>query len=649
MLGEVVVRERKADDGLSVEEISKETLEEKTGRPLTEVLRDVPSVYVRQNVRGEWMFTLRGFDQRQLLILVDGVPFLSPYDGRVDLGKFPSGLLQGVELIKGANAAAVGANGLGGAVNLITKKPGTGDAVELRQGMAWPWAFHLDAVAQDTFGPVGVLVTGGLRKDYGWNVSSDYAAKRNEDGDRRENSQSENAHAALKLLLNLERHELDAQTWFLHGEAGVPPHDRELSVRYWQWKPWWVSQTVLRHRVRLAPGFHVEERLFGSWYENTLYSYDDNAYATQDTTRSFTSTYREAQLGAIVLADAVWKPGFVKRIDLRPWFSVRYNRHEGEEDGEREDALSAVTVSGILHHRWSVTERFGFTVGLQADGEFPGELPGEADDQALASVGPLFALWGKPHETLTLEADAARRGRFPTLRERFSGAFGTREPNPDLRAESAWHVGVDLTWKPVPQCTAKLSGYDAEVTDLIEQVVKNGGRTQMVNVAEARMAGAEAQLSGEPLSFLHLEGGYAFLFAEKLTTSRDADGENDLFYRPSHKGFAGIKVKPYDFWTLATDLHVIGPQRYQNDLNGATGTLGTYLLWNGRMDFVLWKTNRERLSVYASGENLSDTHYQTQFGYPGLGRRFFFGFTFGFDPKADTEKEAAPRLSSPEG
>ncbi len=632
MLGEVVVRERKAEEGLSVEEIPQARLEEKSGRAVTEVLRDVPSVYLRQNVRGEWVFTVRGFDQRQMLILVDGVPFLSPYDGRVDLGKFPAGLLQKIELIKGAKALAAGANGLGGAVNLITKKPGTGKAVELRQSLAYPWAFSLDATAQDTLGPLAVLVTGGLRKDYGWNVSGEYPSQRNEGGLRRENSQSENAHAALKLSLELDDNEVDAQTWFLHGEAGVPPHDRELSVRYWQWKPWWVSQSVLRHRVKLTQGIHLEERLFGSWYENTLYSYDDARMATQDTAKGFISTYREAQLGAIVLADAVWKPGFVKRIDLRPWLSLRYNRHEGEEDGQREASLSAMTLSTVLHHRWKVTDAFGFTLGGQLDAEFPGEFPQGSDDQSLLSYGPLLALWGKPHPSLKLEANVMRRGRFPTLRERFSGAFGTRIPNPDLHAESAWHIGLDLSWKPIPQFTVQLSGYDAEVSDLIEQIALNGNRTKMVNVAQARLAGAEAKLMGDPFSFLHLEGGYAFLHAEKLSTSEF--GESELLYRPSHKGFIGLRATPYRFWTLSTDVQVIGPQRYQNDLTGALGTLGAYPLWNGRMDFLLLDTPRERLSIYANGENLSDTHYQTAFGYPGMGRRFYFGFVFGYDPAA---------------
>jgi len=64
--------------------------------------------------------SIRGSSSTQSLILYNGIPLNSAYDGTMDLSLLPSGSVDRVEVIKGPLSALYGSNGIGGTINLIT-------------------------------------------------------------------------------------------------------------------------------------------------------------------------------------------------------------------------------------------------------------------------------------------------------------------------------------------------------------------------------------------------------------------------------------------------------------------------------------------------------------------------------------------------
>jgi hypothetical protein len=56
------------------------------------LLAALPSVGIHTNSRGETVLRLRGSDERQTSIFLDGTPLTVPWDGRVDLSSLQVGL-----------------------------------------------------------------------------------------------------------------------------------------------------------------------------------------------------------------------------------------------------------------------------------------------------------------------------------------------------------------------------------------------------------------------------------------------------------------------------------------------------------------------------------------------------------------------------
>ncbi|HSQ42474.1 MAG TPA: TonB-dependent receptor plug domain-containing protein, partial [Fibrobacteraceae bacterium] len=66
--------------------------------------------------------SIRGVAANKVLICVDGVPLGESHGSAVNLGAFDLNQLERIEVYKGQVPAAFGSNGLGGVVNLVTRK-----------------------------------------------------------------------------------------------------------------------------------------------------------------------------------------------------------------------------------------------------------------------------------------------------------------------------------------------------------------------------------------------------------------------------------------------------------------------------------------------------------------------------------------------
>ncbi|MCS5517457.1 TonB-dependent receptor plug domain-containing protein [Pseudomonas qingdaonensis] len=66
---------------------------------------------------------MRGFDRLQVPVYIDGIPTYVPYDGNIDLGRFTTYDLSRIQVDKGFASLLYGPNTLGGAINLVTRRP----------------------------------------------------------------------------------------------------------------------------------------------------------------------------------------------------------------------------------------------------------------------------------------------------------------------------------------------------------------------------------------------------------------------------------------------------------------------------------------------------------------------------------------------
>src|ERR1700755_175884 len=121
---EIIGHRQAADTAVTTDTVDAATLLARHRDDLSEALDLVPGMAIQNTgQRRERTIALRGFGSRQVPVFIDGVPVYVPYDGNVDLSRFPVGYISEIVVSKGLASLLYGPNTLGGAINVVSRKP----------------------------------------------------------------------------------------------------------------------------------------------------------------------------------------------------------------------------------------------------------------------------------------------------------------------------------------------------------------------------------------------------------------------------------------------------------------------------------------------------------------------------------------------
>lgn len=73
--------------------------------------------------RNERLLFVRGFDRFQVPLSIDGIRIYLPADNRLDFGRFLTPDIAEIQVAKGYASVLDGPGAMGGAINLVTRKP----------------------------------------------------------------------------------------------------------------------------------------------------------------------------------------------------------------------------------------------------------------------------------------------------------------------------------------------------------------------------------------------------------------------------------------------------------------------------------------------------------------------------------------------
>lgn len=602
---------------------------------VSQALELLPGVNtVMMGGRSERLINVRGFDSRQVPLFIDGIPVYVPYDGNIDLSRLTTYDVAEISVSKGYTSLLAGPNTLGGAINVVGRRPRLGTEAEAGYGMSFDDRFSRNA--WDSYANVGTnqglwyaQVGGSIRDQDYFPLAGDFDPTPDEDGGRRENSEYTDRKLSLRLGFTPNASDEYVFSYYKQdGEKQTPPYagdDPNTRVRFWQW-PWYDKESFyFNSKTRLHEHLEARLRLYYDSFENSLRSYDDATYSTMNRPYAFDSTYDDYSWGGSVELGT----DLFERHDLRLAVHYKTDVHREVGDiGEPEQRFEDRTVSVGVEDRFAATDRLTLLAGISYDrlrGEQADNLVnGTIEPFELASTsavnlqaGALFAF----NDHLKGRLIASKRSRYPTIKDRYSFRMGSALPNPDLDAETSTGVEAGLAGDLLVGTNTPMhwgaAVFRNEIDDSIQSIAIDNGLcssppcSQLQNVAESVLQGAEAELTVNLGNAWQYHLNYTYLH-------RDNKSDPDLraLDTPRHSGFTYLSWFPGDTWTLTASARA-DSGRY-NDSDGTRQTAG--FVTTGLK--AAWRP-LPQWQLEAGVDNLGDKLYAYDEGYYEPGRTYF--------------------------
>lgn len=618
-------------EGLVGSLVSDEDMRKFNRKNVGDAVNLLSGVTVSNNSRNEKMVYVRGFDPRQVPLFIDGVPVYVPYDGYVDFNRFTTADIADVQVAKGFSSVVYGANTLGGAINLVSRKPTKELEGDVTVGYAGGNERHVSANA-GTNRKSWYLQAGAdyLDSDY-FPLSSDFTATATENGGHRNNSYRKDGKASIKVGVTPNTTDEYALSYIRQdGEKGQPPSTDPTAARYWKW-PYWNKESVyFISKTALGDSETLRLRLYHDQFDNEVDSYTDGSYGTLKTSGSGSvstgkSIYNDnAPGGSVELETKRIKNNTIKLIT-----HYRQDNHEetdanGQINADFQDTLRSYSAEDNIN----LTDRLMLSAGFARHEISPDSVFSRGNAYSLPSkqaanngqAGLFFDYTDQTRFYVTI----AQKTRLPTLKDRYSQRLGSYIENPGLKPEEAVNYEVGYQGQLWGKAKAEAALFYSDINDKIQSAFvstvgsscTSGNKCQMQNVGEVHIPGFELGINSPINTWLEAGANYTY-----LTPKVTSDPSVKLTDIPSHKFTTHVTVRP------VAKVEVIGFVE-ADSWRWASNTVKL----NGFMtaDVKAVYHPADNLSMEAGINNLADKNYSLANGFPNPGRTFFANAIYRF-------------------
>ena len=567
--------------------ITREQIEQSQQHMVADVLRGQPGVEVAatgQPGTVEGVF-LRGANNNQTLVLVDGIRVNSPFNNQFDFSQLPVDNVERIEILCGPQSTLYGSEAAGGVINIVTKR-GTclpAGSLETEYG-----SFNTSITRgsfSDSLGQFSLAADGSYASSDNDRINSDY--QQYHFGGHARYDFSDRFSATL-LANYFHNNDGVAGDIFTDDPTARLKTESALFALTLNADPtdWWNAKLKLSH---------ARERG----------SFDQPANVQNGDEGIFSTTIAERN-----------------QVDLQNVFKIT-EQHTFLVGGTFEDAagnLSSLdtlygpstlgkttidTRSAYAQYDFSPNKRLTFTAGGRVD-----------DSDSFGTHGTYrFGTRATAPGTETIFRTTLGTGfRAPSISDLYYPFFS----NPNLKPEKSvgWDAGFE---QPLLQNKLRFGAtfYHNNFDNLIQYVSNPFFAPE--NVARARTFGVETFVAWQPLTNLTARASYTWLSAENL------DASTELIRRPEHSGSLGFD------WQITPKFQADATASFVGSRADSYFNMTTYTTepktdsFYAKLDVALRWHLHKHLEVFARVENLTDEHYQEVFGYPALGSGFYGG------------------------
>jgi vitamin B12 transporter len=625
--------------------IPAEELEERGVRTLDEALNLVPGLNVRVGAGGVPRLDIRGLRSRHVLLLLDGIPLNSTYDGQMDPRLIPVEIIKKIKVTYGTGSSLYGTGALGGVINIITRREEGAKTLFLQEETGLRVGHSGILRAAGTEGDFDYFLSLGNEQRTGFDLAHGFTATDLEDGGRRENSDQRRTNGLLRVNLRPS----DRWQWGLtvgrqRATFGLPPITAT------------TTNDIYANRARFERVDGQDGRLFqmtstydapGPWEFRFWFfrnrqaeetnGYDDATYAGMTTTTIKDTFHQDSRTlvrgqtlqasrtmgkdGALTVSFASERDDWQAEGMIRDVAAAGGGGGGGGGGGKGGGAklpttytLRAFASDRTLRYQTWAAE---YSCRLGRDIDFVGGTNMsrcQREDRGSDTAGEYnLGLAKDLNDHTRMHVAVARKIRFPAVQQLYDETSG----NADLSPERAVNLELGFDFDQTSRTQYGMTLFQSTVKNYIEKLDSS---SRYENYQDYLFRGVELTVRHQCRRRLALQGGLTLMSSKDRTEN---SGRDELQFRPKVKlTAAGTYTARSGGQAHLEVLHLDGQHYYSRTTPLEKASLNTITVANLRLAKPL---RGSPLTVFAGIDNLFDRDYDTAYGVPAPGRFWYSG------------------------
>ena len=576
----------------TVDVIDRAAIEETNRTSLLPLLSEqVPGLFITQ--RGYYGYgvsggaagaiSMRGLSgsSSQVLVLIDGHPNYAGIYGHPIADSYQSLMTERVEVLRGPSSLLYGSKAMGGVINIVTKKPADGTHSRLHAGYGSFNTLETEYSADARYGKFSTTGSALYNRSDGHDKNLDF----------------EQFGAYLKIGYDISKNwntsaNLDVTRFRAShpGSESKPLEDADQDITRG------TTALFIENSYAKTSG---AVSLFYSWGNHWI---NDGYNPQTETPKQFRFTSYDEMTGASAWQSMNLFEGnrLTVGFDYYHYGGTAYNDSTEGRPRVLQVDKRLDELAGYVEMRQAIGSFLTLNAGVRADHNFT------SGTEFVPQFGAAFHLPGNAEVKLS----AGRGFRYPFLREMYMYP----PKNPDLKAESLWNYEIAFSQSLMQgRLNYGINLFYIDADNIILTAPNpNGGMPKMLNQNSGKLKnkGVEVQAQYLISKSFAVNGNYSYLHMD-----------TPVIGSPEHKAYLGGSFNK-NSWHASTGL------QYINSLYSAVGPdkKEDFLLWNARVSYQV----SDLLQLWVNGDNLLDTKYQINDGYPMPGIAFMAGVNLTF-------------------
>ncbi|MDA3886233.1 MAG: TonB-dependent receptor [Candidatus Delongbacteria bacterium] len=584
------------------QEISAREIQVKQPLNVADALKTSPDINTSTGAKGETNTKIRGFSSENILVLIDGIPINPGYYGKVDLSMIPTDNIAKIKILKGPAAVSYGTNNTGGVINIITKNGHETPQTKI-SGMFGDHEFqHLNINHSYKYKALTYWLSGYYQHRNAFELSEDYEKPDFlpiEFGGLRDNSFYKKWGTDVKLsYLPSDKVVYSFSGGYHSAEKEIPyASSSTYDPRFFYFPEWYRYHGSLSGYWIMNKRADLKGIITYDSYQNRLVSYKTVEFDDEDL--NFDSWLKNYTLGTL------WSGSFTISSSNEIMYGANTMRYflKKADIGEPWLKRETQTINIYTDYLHRFNETASYNAGLALNSFYKDQNNNFDNYLGYSISGDFDLIYG-----IGINAGYAQTQSFPTMHQLYSVTSG----NDDLKPEECqkYEIGLSKTFQ-FSNLPLKLSFGSSIFLNDLENMIDKQSATDIYDNIDAKIAGIETNLLTDLGEYISLELGYSHLEPYDF-------GEEMLYESPKDKINAGLKVK-YKNMTIDYNFNYNGLRETEN-----TRILPSYELHNINFKYILFKYMELKLKV----DNIFDTDYEQELGFPAAGRIITAGFTF---------------------